>query len=447
MKKLLLFSLSLSLLVNVFAQDSTHLKKVPSIGGSFFVKDFPTAAKIFGLNTNGWNSYLAPGINGLFTTGLSSHWDFVATLGVCDSRYKKSTGAFYYHDTNNLYVGQKKVLVDLSALVDYKFFTDKQVVDPYLAGGINLALYNGSYLRPGFPLGGGLQFNLGQNTFLYLQTLLQLGVFPKGTVDWTKENFNYSLGVSFPLGKPKKVKAKVAPVPVDMDTDGDGIPDSKDKCPTVAGVAKYDGCPIPDTDGDGINDDQDSCPLMPGLAKYHGCPVPDTDHDGINDEEDSCPTVPGIARYHGCPIPDSDGDGINDEEDKCPHEPGTVENHGCPDVQAKMNDLARDIYFKSGSSVIEPRAVPILDQVVDIMTKYTSFNLEIEGHTDNVGNPIMNQKISQRRADAIKNYFISKGINAGRLYGIGYGQEKPIASNKTATGRSMNRRVELHAKY
>jgi len=81
------------------------------------------------------------------------------------------------------------------------------------------------------------------------------------------------------------------------------------------------------------------------------------------------------------------------------------------------------------------------------MTKYTGFNLEIEGHTDNIGGAIPNKKISQRRADAIKNYFISKGINAGRLLATGYGLERPIASNKTSTGRALNRRVELHAKY
>ncbi|HVM88421.1 MAG TPA: porin family protein, partial [Puia sp.] len=72
-----------------------------------------------------------------------------------------------------------------------------------------------------------------------------------------------------------------------------------------------------DTDMDGVADNIDLCPTIPGLTKYNGCPVPDTDKDGINDEEDSCKTVAGVAKYHGCPVPDTDGDGINDEEDSC----------------------------------------------------------------------------------------------------------------------------------
>jgi outer membrane protein OmpA-like peptidoglycan-associated protein len=446
MKRIYLLFLLTAITCFSFAQDTTGLKKSPSIGGALFLKDFPTAAKMFDLNRQGWNNYLAPGANFLYITGLSKHWDFSTTLGASIAKYKNSGGYFIYHTANNIEDGVTKPLVDLNILVNYKILTDKHVVDPYLSGGFNLGIYNFSYLRPGIPLGGGLQFNLGGGKFLYLQTLLEVGVFPKGSTDWTKENFNYSLGVSFPLHKTKKIPHVAAP-PINYDTDGDGVPDSVDKCPTVVGVAKYNGCPVPDTDGDGINDDNDSCPLTPGLVRYHGCPIPDTDHDSINDEEDSCPKVPGVARYHGCPIPDSDGDGVNDEEDKCPHEPGTVQNHGCPDVQGKINELAREIYFKSGSAVIQPKAVPLLDQVVAIMTKYTGFNLEIEGHTDNVGGAIPNKKISQRRADAIKNYFISKGINAGRLLATGYGLEKPIASNKTSTGRALNRRVELHAKY
>jgi hypothetical protein len=71
----------------------------------------------------------------------------------------------------------------------------------------------------------------------------------------------------------------------------------------------------PDTDKDGVYDDVDKCPTIYGLPRYEGCPIPDTDGDGINDEEDSCKTVPGVARYHGCPIPDTDKDGVNDEED------------------------------------------------------------------------------------------------------------------------------------
>ena len=115
------------------------------------------------------------------------------------------------------------------------------------------------------------------------------------------------------------IKLKLFGKFVPGDEDGDGVIDTKDKCPKVPGLERYQGCPIPDTDGDGVNDEQDKCPSQTGLAKYQGCPIPDTDNDGINDEEDKCPNQAGTAKYQGCPVPDSDGDGVNDEADKCPN--------------------------------------------------------------------------------------------------------------------------------
>src|SRR5690606_28985860 len=70
------------------------------------------------------------------------------------------------------------------------------------------------------------------------------------------------------------------------DRDGDGIKDKDDKCPDVAGLERYQGCPIPDTDGDGFNDEVDKCPSQRGVAEYNGCPVPDRDKDGVNDADD-----------------------------------------------------------------------------------------------------------------------------------------------------------------
>jgi hypothetical protein len=94
------------------------------------------------------------------------------------------------------------------------------------------------------------------------------------------------------------MKVKLFGKKIEADSDGDGISDPNDKCPTVVGVSRYDGCPIPDSDNDGINDELDKCPNQAGTAKYDGCPVPDTDNDGINDENDKCPTVAGTAKYY-----------------------------------------------------------------------------------------------------------------------------------------------------
>ena len=446
MNKFILTYLALFLVVVSSAQTTSSLKKPASFGASIFVKDYPSCLSTFKLNKKGWNGELAPGVNGFFTVGLSPNFDFTSTLSICNTKCKNSNGIFIYHDSANVYKGVEEFMAEINALATYKILTDDKPVVPYISLGLGTSLYNGAYVMPYIPMGGGLQFKLDNSQFLYVQVLLHQ-TLKTGTKFETKENLNYSIGMSFPLHSKSSKKPTVVKPIVALDSDNDGIPDSVDKCPYVVGFVKYNGCPIPDTDGDGINDELDSCPLMPGIAKYHGCPIPDTDKDGINDEEDSCPTIPGIIKYHGCPIPDKDGDGINDEEDKCPDEAGIAANKGCPDVQSKMNELAKNIFFNVKSTVVAKGAIATLDQVVGIMQKYPDFRLEIEGHTDNIGNAIVNQKLSQKRADAIKNYFIGKGIAAARLYSIGYGKEKPIASNKTPTGRSMNRRVELHAQY
>jgi OOP family OmpA-OmpF porin len=231
------------------------------------------------------------------------------------------------------------------------------------------------------------------------------------------------------------------------DQDSDGVPDASDKCPKVAGLAKYKGCPVPDTDKDGINDENDKCPHVAGVAKYDGCPVPDTDKDGINDEADACPDKAGIPEFNGCPIPDSDGDGLNDKEDKCPTESGTRENNGCPAIQQEMvekvNFAAKNIFFRSGSDKITPASFTGLDEVVKILQKNPHLQLAINGYSDNKGQAAANRTLSQKRADAVKQYLVNKGIPKERLQATGFGPENPIAENTTEAGRAKNRRVEL----
>lgn len=249
-------------------------------------------------------------------------------------------------------------------------------------------------------------------------------------------------------------KRKVAPPPPPpppKDTDGDGIVDSLDKCPTVPGLAKYDGCPIPDTDKDGINDEEDKCPTVPGLAKYNGCPIPDTDKDGINDEEDKCPDVPGVKEYQGCPVPDRDKDGIPDDKDKCPDVPGVASQDGCPEitkeVTQKIEYAAKSIYFANNSTKLLSKSYAALNDVIKILNDNTSVKLKIDGHTDSNGSDDYNMKLSEGRAASVKAYLVSKGVDESRLVSQGFGETMPIADNKTAAGRQKNRRVEMKLFY
>jgi OOP family OmpA-OmpF porin len=247
------------------------------------------------------------------------------------------------------------------------------------------------------------------------------------------------------------------------DRDGDGIPDNLDKCPDQPedfdGFQDEDGCPDLDNDGDGIPDALDKCPNEPedkdGFQDEDGCPDPDNDGDGIPDVLDKCPNEPedkdGFQDEDGCPDPDNDGDGIPDVRDKCPNEPETFNNYqdedGCPDeVPAevkKFTGVIEGINFKTGSSEILAGSYVLLDRAVKVLQDYPDVNLEISGHTDSRGKADYNRDLSQRRADSVKTYFVQRGIASTRLQSIGYGPTRPIADNKTSSGRATNRRTEF----
>lgn len=227
------------------------------------------------------------------------------------------------------------------------------------------------------------------------------------------------------------------------DTDGDGIADKDDACPNEAGTKELNGCP--DTDGDGIIDSEDACPTEPGTKIMKGCP--DADGDGVADKDDECPTVAGPKENKGCPWPDTDGDGVADKDDACPTVPGTVANNGCPEVSddamKKLNEYAKTILFNSGKSSFQKQTFPVLQAITAILKEYPSANFSIEGHTDSDGAEAMNQKLSEDRAAAVKNYLVENGIDASRLTSKGFGESMPIDTNKTAKGKANNRRVEV----
>jgi len=227
------------------------------------------------------------------------------------------------------------------------------------------------------------------------------------------------------------------------DTDGDGIADKDDACPDNAGLAEFNGCP--DTDGDGIIDSEDNCPEVAGTKIMKGCP--DADGDGVADKDDACPTVAGPKENKGCPWPDTDGDGVADKDDACPTVPGTRANNGCPEVSddtmKKLNEYAKTILFNSGKATFQAQTMPVLQAITAILKEYPSAKFSIEGHTDSDGADAANQKLSEDRAAAVKDYLVENGIDASRLTSKGFGETMPIDTNKTAKGKANNRRVEV----
>ena len=192
-----------------------------------------------------------------------------------------------------------------------------------------------------------------------------------------------------------------------------------------------------------------------GFQDDDGCPEVDNDSDGIADVDDKCPLRPedknGIDDADGCPDNDDDKDGILGSKDKCPDQPetknGIKDDDGCPDELPpevkRFSGVIQGINFKLRSADLLRNSLPLLDRAVEVLKTYPEIKLEISGHTDNRGKADFNRDLSQKRAEAVRNYLISRGIAAERIVAVGYGLDKPIADNKTESGRSKNRRTEF----
>jgi len=237
--------------------------------------------------------------------------------------------------------------------------------------------------------------------------------------------------------------------PLKTDRDGDGVPDDIDRCPDVPGPKENFGCPWPDRDGDGIPDKDDKCPDQAGPKENQGCPDKDTDGDGLIDRLDACPLVPGPAENAGCPWADRDGDGVPDKDDKCPDEPGPKDNQGCPRKQALIIvrrdhiELKQQVHFATNKSRILHDSDELLREVAQAIKDAPLVKMRIEGHTDNVGSLDANMKLSQARADAVRDFLIKAGVDPQQIVAEGYGPTRPIASNATKAGKAANRRVEF----
>lgn len=252
----------------------------------------------------------------------------------------------------------------------------------------------------------------------------------------------------------------------DFDRDSDGIADDVDKCPDTPedkdGFQDVDGCPDVDNDGDGLIDAMDKCPNEPedvdNWMDADGCPDPDNDGDGFLDGADKCPNEPedrnGIEDDDGCPEADRDHDGFKDTVDKCPDEPETkndyLDDDGCPDtkpqnvkITKEKIEISQTIYFEVNKAIIKPVSYGILNEVAQVLKDYPNFTIRVEGHTDSDGADDYNMALSQSRAESVRAYLISQGIDGKRLTSEGYGETRPIDTNRTAAGKAKNRRVEF----
>jgi len=409
-----------------------------------------------------------------FTFGLGAGYNFTRNLGA------EVFLNYINTETDTTGTDVDGYLYRLDGL--YHFMPENKLV-PYIAagiGGITIDPDTGnddtSFL---VNYGGGVKY------FLTEMIALRGDLRHVISFDDTYNNLIYTLGVDFLFGGRKKAApAAVAPVaappppPPVLDSDGDGVVDSRDKCPgTPKGITVDSfGCPL-DTDGDGVYDYLDKCPGTPkGVAvDSSGCPL-DTDGDGVYDYLDKCPGTPkGVAvDSSGCPL-DTDGDGVYDYLDKCPGTPkgapvdgsgcpldtdgdgvfdyldkceGTpktfkVDKDGCPILMKKTATIDLDIQFDSNKADIKPQYHNKLKEVADFMAAYPETKAAIEGHTDSIGSAAYNQKLSQLRAESVRDYLVRNfKISPDRLSAKGYGEDRPVSSNDTDEGRRKNRRIQ-----
>ena len=295
------------------------------------------------------------------------------------------------------------------------------------------------------------------------------GVDERELEDKTLDFTEFSGGLSLFLGGPKDSDGDGVPddrdlcpnTPKDVmvdengcpfDDDMDGVPNYLDNCPDTPAGATVDsaGCPM-DSDGDGVYDGLDQCPNTPAGATVdsRGCPT-DSDGDGVYDGIDQCPNTPRGATVDatGCPL-DSDGDGIYDGLDQCPGTPAgaNVDDRGCL-VSIELTDVE----FEFDSFELTANAKTYVDRIAEeIMSQVDpqgQGRLELRGHTDSRGAESYNQRLSERRAQAVLDHMleVEPGLEAyrSRISAIGFGESQPIASNDTDEGRQRNRRVEFH---
>jgi outer membrane protein OmpA-like peptidoglycan-associated protein len=293
--------------------------------------------------------------------------------------------------------------------------------------------------------------------------------------DYVAINMGGGMGVLPGLGAPDWRMfggVSVAPSfdPNMRDTDKDGIMDGMDQCirepEDLDDFQDEDGCPEPDNDADGVIDRLDRCPLdaedLDGFQDNDGCPDLDNDKDRIVDESDRCPdepeTVNGYQDDDGCPdtepVLDTDGDGYKDDVDRCPYDAedfdGDEDEDGCPDeekrviIEKNFIKITEKIFFEFGKAAIQQRSDSLVTEIAETIVANPQIKkLRIEGHTDSVGSDIGNLKLSQSRADAVKDALVAKGVSTSNLDAVGFGEMRPIDTNDSDDGRAANRRVEF----
>ena len=251
-----------------------------------------------------------------------------------------------------------------------------------------------------------------------------------------------------------RIGAQVDSTGCPMDLDDDDVPDGIDKCPETIVGAEVDssGCPK-DLDDDDVPDGIDKCPetIVGAEVDSTGCPK-DEDNDDVPDGLDKCAeTIVGAeVDSSGCPR-DTDNDGVPDGIDRCPETLGGIDTDstGCARPLEPITPEQRDpvvlegVLFGFDNATLNPESAAVLERVARSLADWPELRIEVGGHSDPTGPEAHNVDLSVRRAEAVRDYLINRGVDGNRIEVRGYGTSQPVADNDTRDGRIRNRRVEI----
>lgn len=314
----------------------------------------------------------------------------------------------------------------------YNFSNKKLQLQPFIFGGAHYSRRSSSNFLS-IPMGMGARYMVFNDNGMITG---QVG-YGLGASSNIRNSFIYSFGLYVNMSRKKKPQVVEPPKVVDtvkciiplVDTDCDGLVDSIDKCPTVPGPARNEGCPIADRDNDTVMDQVDKCPDQPGDPCNDGCPLPPKPEPvkeipqpvvEPKKEEPKMAIIPKVEAPKGIVI-------------EKPAPPKRI-----------FDSVYFIIHFDFDKYSLTPKSKDVLSKVVAYLKKHPTYECVLFGHTDLEGSDQYNIKLSRNRVNAARAYLTTHGISPRRISIDYFGKRNPVISTTAKPLGWKNRRVEFH---
>lgn len=344
--------------------------------------------------------------------------------------------------SNHYVSGTLQAYVNLTNALNFSEFTDKFGLLLHTGGGLSLNKGKGKDIAINLVLGFTPQYHVNNKLALNLDFAANTSLLQQMTLDLqSKSNavgFSHYFGTATIGASYYFVGADKAKTHADWSPKGD---ETKKELEALRSKLNATEAKLVDTDNDGVANFLDAEPNTPAgsMVNAKGQAIVDMDGDGIVDSEDFCPTVKGTAEFKGCPMAFA-------QETKTVVTSEVAGTELTGDLKTKVAAISKDVNFDTKSTAVKGAFKKELDALAKTMNENTSLIVALHGHCDNVGEDVLNNKLSEERAASVRDYLVSKGVSASRISTRGFGIAQPKMSNDTEKGRAVNRRVELIVK-